>query len=169
MANNKRKVSSKISENKVNIIILIGLVITFIIGNFLLGSLVSLFFTIFMGIILFIARILDKTKGKKKKRRLLNIILIIILSLMIIGILSVLLFFGYIVVSAPKFDVKELYQKESSIIYDKDGNEIRRLGSELRENIEYDDLPQVLVDALIATEDSSNIMDLILLDLQKQF
>jgi len=154
MANSKRKVSNKISENKVNIIILLCLVITFIIGSFLLGTLVSLFFTIFMGIILFIARILDKTKGKKKKRRLLNIILIIILSLMIIGILTVLLFFGYIVVSAPKFDVKELYQKESSIIYDKDGNEIRRLGSELRENIEYDDLPQVLVDALIATEDS---------------
>ena len=37
---------------------------------------------------------------------------------------------------------------------DKDGNQIAKIGLEKRKKVDYDDLPQVLIDAIIATEDS---------------
>ena len=41
-----------------------------------------------------------------------------------------------------------------AVIVDKDNNVIATLGAQKRESITFDDLPQVLVDALVATEDS---------------
>ena len=58
-----------------------------------------------------------------------------------------------VVINAPKFDITELDKREASIMYASDGSEFYRLG-ELRENVTYDDLPEVFIDALIATEDS---------------
>ena len=89
-------------------------------------------------------------KEKAKKHRILTIlttIAIIILSLL-------LLFMLYIVITAPKFDEDELYNKEATILYDAKGDEYARIGSEKRELVTYDELPQVLVDAIVATEDS---------------
>ena len=54
----------------------------------------------------------------------------------------------------PKYEKSKLNTIEMSRIYDKDGNEIAKLGSEKREKVTYDELPEVLVDAIIATEDS---------------
>lgn len=64
------------------------------------------------------------------------------------------IFLIYVTIKAPEFDVKELDKKESTILYDKDGNEIIKLGTEMRDKVTYEELPQVLVDAIIATEDS---------------
>ncbi len=95
---------------------------------------------------------LDKPKKKVNKK---NLILTIIISLGIIGASSVLAFALYIIISSPDFVPDELYNKESSVLYASDGvTEIARLGNENIELITYDDLPQVLIDALIATEDS---------------
>ena len=81
-----------------------------------------------------------------------------IFSIIMIGLIivsSLLLVFAlYIIISAPDFDKDLLYSKEATIIYDIDGNELARIGSENRDLITYNDLPQVFVDALIATEDS---------------
>lgn len=55
------------------------------------------------------------------------------------------------------FDAKNLLADEPSRIYDANGNLIFTLGSDengKRMNVEYEDLPQVLVDAIIAAEDS---------------
>ena len=41
-----------------------------------------------------------------------------------------------------------------TILYDQDGREFARLGSEKREKVTYDKLPEVLIDAIVATEDS---------------
>ena len=91
-------------------------------------------------------------KEKPKKKH--HIILIGFLILLIGASLSVLAFCVYIMVSAPDFDVDKLYKSGSSIIYDSEGNTIAELGAERRENVTYDDLPEILVDAIIATEDS---------------
>lgn len=91
---------------------------------------------------------------KKKSHKILNAVLILIMLLGIIATSAILVFCGYIVVSAPDFDTDLLYSKEASIVYDKNGNEYARLGSEQRELVYYDDLPQVLIDAIVATEDS---------------
>lgn len=137
---------------------------TLIIGAILLA--LALFFLITQGfkimlvlmtgicIILGIARILDKTKKKSKRKKILNFILIGVFSLAIISCLAVVGFILLVVIKAPKFDINKLNKREASIIYDKDGTEITRLGTELRENVTYDDLPEVFIDALIATEDS---------------
>ena len=82
--------------------------------------------------------------------KILTIIMLFLVFIFIIGFA-----FGiYIILSAPDFDVDNLYTKESSIIYDSEGNEIARLGTENRERVTYEDLPEVFIDALIATEDS---------------
>lgn len=95
-----------------------------------------------------------KKAKKKKSHKFLNAILILIMLIGIIATSAILVFCGYIVISAPDFDTDLLYSKEASIVYDKNGTEYGRLGREQRELVYYDDLPQVLIDAIVATEDS---------------
>lgn len=100
-------------------------------------------------------KIKKEKREKKPKKNKKNIILIILISLGIIVASSVLAFALYIIIFSPDFVPKELYNKEATVIYAKDGTtEIARYGSENVELVTYNDLPQVLVDALVATEDS---------------
>ncbi len=93
-------------------------------------------------------------KVKKKKISKKNTILIILIGLGIIIASSILAFALYIIITSPDFVAKELYTKEPTVIYDVNGEEITRIGNKNVELVTYSDLPQVLVDALIATEDS---------------
>ena len=98
-----------------------------------------------------------KTRAKKnstKKRRVLRIIAIVILSGIITMFVGAAIFWAYIVKHAPKFNAENLYKKEASVLYDKDGKVFAKLGSEFREKITYDELPEVLINAIVATEDS---------------
>lgn len=104
-----------------------------------------------------------KNKNKKENKKKSNIwkkILIICLFIAIFIIIAFGLFCAYIVLTTETFNPNKLTSRESSIIYDKDGNEIYTLSNNQNDDVEkrikitYDDLPQVLVDALIATEDS---------------
>ena len=96
-----------------------------------------------------------KTKNKKGiGRKIFKGLLMLFLICVILGIVAMSLFFGYIVANAPKFDPKNLYTSESTILYDKDGKEFAKIGSQSREKITYDEMADVLVDAIIATEDS---------------
>ena len=47
-----------------------------------------------------------------------------------------------------------MFEKEVTRIFDSKNNLIATLGTEQREKITYDEIPEVLVDAIIATEDS---------------
>ena len=93
-------------------------------------------------------------KRKTKKGVIINFILSFLMLIGISSMLAILAFCVYIVSSAPEFDTDKLYNKEATIIYDKNGNEITRIGSEQRELVSYEDLPEVLIDAIVATEDS---------------
>ena len=98
-----------------------------------------------------------KKKRKKKKstlKILLNLFLILLMLSGIAVMIAALAFCGYIVMSAPSFNTDLLYRKEASIMYDKNGNEITKLGLEQRILVSYDDLPEVLIDAIVATEDA---------------
>ena len=95
-----------------------------------------------------------KRKRKFKWKKLLKLLLNIFLVFLLIGLIGGIIFAIYIVVNAPKFKPENLFSTESSVILDKDGNQVAKLGVEKRKNIDYDDLPDVLVDAIIATEDS---------------
>ena len=97
-----------------------------------------------------------KTKKKgSKKLLIIKIILIALLAFIVLFIAGAFIFFSTIVKEAPEFDPKNLYTQESSIVYAPNGEEIAKLGSEKREKITYDDMPQVLIDAIVATEDST--------------
>lgn len=100
-------------------------------------------------------KISKEKKQKKHKGSKKNIILIILISLGILAASAVLAFALYIILTSPDFVPAELYNKEATVIYANDGaTEIARYGSENVELVTYNDLPQVLIDALIATEDS---------------
>ena len=96
----------------------------------------------------------DMKKYKKKKRRLLKMLFNFILLMILLFLIVAIIFSIYIVINAPDFDPENLYRAESSIIYDRDGNQIAKIGLEKRKKVAYEDLPQVLIDAIIATEDS---------------
>ena len=81
-------------------------------------------------------------------------LLIILMLLLILGFIAVILFCGYIVVNAPEISENRLYKSNATVLYDKDGKEFARLGAENREKVTYEELPEVLIDAIIATEDS---------------
>lgn len=93
-------------------------------------------------------------KKRFKKGSIFEKILIIIMLIMVSVFILVFAFATYIILSAPEFDIEKLYTKQASIIYDSEGNEIARLGTENRERVTYEDLPEVFIDALVATEDS---------------
>lgn len=99
-------------------------------------------------------KIKEKINKRIQERGLKNFIWAIVLSVLIAGASLCLVFALYIIISAPNFDKDMLYKKEATVVYDKDGNELARIGNENRVLITYEDLPQVFIDALIATEDS---------------
>lgn len=154
MSKKKKKHRKKFKIEKPMIIFGVIILALIILSYITLGFSLTVFITIGILLILGITRLLDRIKLKSKRRKILNIILIIVFSIAILVCLLATAFIIMIVVKAPEFDVSQLNKKEASILYDKDGEEIVRLGSELRENISYDDLPEVFIDALIATEDS---------------
>ena len=96
-----------------------------------------------------------KRKNKEPKtRKKRHIFLILIMFLGIVGALSVLVFGAYIVITAPDFTKTKLYSIVPTVLLDKDGVEFARIGQENRVLTTYDDLPEVFIDAIVATEDS---------------
>ena len=151
----KTESNKKKKENK-NILIAcwIGFVALLLLCYLKLGLIFTIITAIGIGIIVGISQLLRKTKNDKKKRKVLNIILIIILGLGILCLALFSAFLIYITVTAPEFDAEDLDSKEMSVYLDKDNNEFYKKGDERREKITYEELPQVFIDALIATEDS---------------
>lgn len=96
-----------------------------------------------------------KRFGKKFKYGTLKDKILIILMCGLIAAFSLLIVFvGYVIATAPEVTEKKLYKSSATVLYDVNGNEFARLGEQNRDRITYDDLPQVLVDAIVATEDS---------------
>lgn len=95
-----------------------------------------------------------KKINKKEKKKILSIAVDVFLIFVLFCVIAGFAFIGYIAISAPDFNPSNLYRKESSIVYGSKNEVIAKLGAELRDTITYNDMPQVLIDAIIATEDS---------------
>ena len=102
-------------------------------------------------------KINKKNKGKKKKnsKRFLKVLGNLLLIFISIIILCIIAFGIYIAINAPKFDPDNLVKNNGTLIYDKNGDLITVIGSEKRQNVKYEELPQVLIDAIISTEDAN--------------
>lgn len=142
-----------IDKKYIATLVIIGVLI-FILGIFIFGLLISVLLTFIYGILMLLTQILDHTKKNSKVRKLSKIIVSIGLVFCIIGLIAMIIFLIYIVFTSPSFDVDKLKYRELSEVYDSKGKLITSLGSENRDNITYEDLPEVFVDALVATEDS---------------
>ena len=98
-----------------------------------------------------------KEKKPKKKISKTNIFAGIIVVILTIGIICLCI--GLVVMTSmlkdrPQLNTEDFVSEQSSQIFDKDGELIAEVGSVKRENISYDDLPNHLVDAFVAVEDS---------------
>ena len=89
-----------------------------------------------------------------KKTKILAIITSTICILGIIAFIGCLIFAHNLLEGKPEFDEDKLKSEDSSVIYDTYGNEIVELGLYLRENIEYEEMPNSLIDAFLSIEDS---------------
>ena len=82
----------------------------------------------------------------------------IVTTLILCIILILACLFGYSVYKdTATFDSKKLLSSGASVMYDSNGDIMYTYGSQengTRKNVTYDDLPQVLVDAIVAAEDS---------------
>lgn len=99
-------------------------------------------------------RTTSKKKNIKNKRKLWKKVLTVFIALGACGIFIVFGFLLYIVATTGQFDPNALANQDQTIIYDNNDKVIASLGNERRESVKYNDLPQVLIDAIIATEDS---------------
>ena len=151
--------NSKRTRNSTNIGLKVAfalLAITIILAVYMvLGFTFALLAGIGIGILMGIWYLLFNRKTNKKRRKILSILMILILLMGITGLIAFSIFIMYIKSQAdPKYQTAKLNTLEISRIYDAEGREIAKLGSEKREKVSYEELPEVLVDAIIATEDS---------------
>ncbi|WP_066257101.1 transglycosylase domain-containing protein [Neobacillus drentensis] len=92
-------------------------------------------------------------KSKKKSGGLVKKIFLALVALGIIGILAGVGTFAYLVKDAPVLDPKLLKDPIPSKILDKDDKLITEVGAVNREYVNYKDIPQVVENAILATED----------------
>ena len=151
---NVKSIKKWLFKSKFNMLMTIVNIIGIAFGFYVLGIFITItlfaIFDIFMFGLHFILNKGTKNQIKKKKK----IALLALLGMIILGLIGVIIFIVIIVKDAPKFDPQQLYTKEASTLYDKNGEVITTLGSEQRIKVSYEEIPKVLEDAIIATEDS---------------
>lgn len=94
-----------------------------------------------------------RPKGKKITFAM-AILTCIVLFLCICGAIGAFVFAYKLCEDKPTLHVEDLVSPDSTTVYDNEGNKIMELGMYLRENIEYKDMPNCLIDAFLAIEDS---------------
>ena len=104
---------------------------------------------------------MKKNNGNKFSLTLLQAIGTIFKSFVLVGLLggiAAMMIGSFIIFktieTAPELDISKIYATESTVIYDKDGNVLDELGIQKREWVSYDEISPVLIDAIVATEDS---------------
>ncbi len=101
--------------------------------------------------------VLSAQNKKAKRRKIINTICIIYLCIAMIGSVTAFVLVQNILdKSTLPTGIDGLASEQSTVLYDRNGEEITTLSidSGVRENVEYNDLPQVVIDAFIAAEDS---------------
>jgi penicillin-binding protein 1A len=99
-----------------------------------------------------------RAKQKKAKKRkgasLMKKLIVSVLLLMIVGMVGGIATFAYFIKDAPPLDEAKIKDPLSSTVYDMNGHKVAELGGHKRTYISYKDIPKVLEDAVLATEDA---------------
>ena len=72
---------------------------------------------------------------------------------MLVGLTISAFYFINIINNTPSLNIEEITKRKSSKIYDRNDNFVKQLTMEDYENIKYEDLPDVFINALISCED----------------
>ena len=91
---------------------------------------------------------------KLNKRNLITLILAILVFFELAGTATGLIMVGSMLRDKPELEVDDFFSAESSHIFDKDGNQIADIGTQLRENITYNEMSEAVIDCFLAVEDS---------------
>ena len=96
----------------------------------------------------------NKPKRKVNKKNLIALIMSILLACFVIGCIVFGIFVMKVNSDAPDLVITDFVSEQSSQIMDKDGNLIADVGSQIRTNVQYDQMPTAFIDAFVAVEDS---------------
>ena len=136
-----KKINKVMKKNSFLITAIVISILTLIIGTLAVGFLKAFVIVGIIDVILYFIPKLTNKKGKKKttkkeKKKKMKIFLIVLLSLVIVGILGIVAFAIYIVGTAPDFNPDNLLKKDSTVLYDSNGEIITKLGTQKREKVE---------------------------------
>ncbi len=98
-----------------------------------------------------------KVARKPKRKILMSTISALVAMIVVFGVSgssTALLLFNEMLKETPELNVNDFISPESTKIYDREGILIADIGFKVRENITYAQMPQVLIDAFVAIEDS---------------
>ncbi|CAH0186115.1 Penicillin-binding protein 1A/1B [Peribacillus sp. Bi96] len=93
-------------------------------------------------------------KGPKKPANMLKRIFLILVTIGIIGLVAGGAAMAYFISDAPKLDEKLLKDPVTSKILDENGKLLAEVGTENRDYVNYEDIPDLVEEAFLATEDS---------------
>lgn len=96
----------------------------------------------------------SKTQKPKGKTSFFRKFLITCLLLGIVGLVAGVATFFVMIKDAPKLEKAKLVNPLSSKIYDKNGDLVYEYGKEKRTNVTYDQIPKLVENAFLATEDA---------------
>ncbi|MCQ2553734.1 MAG: transglycosylase domain-containing protein [Clostridia bacterium] len=101
-------------------------------------------------------------KEKKKKSKAAKIILRLFIAFVILGLIGCIavgVIVGKIIKESPEINPNNIYDllSQSSVIYDINGSVVDNIytGDALRTNVDYDEIPQDLVNAFVSIEDKT--------------
>jgi len=95
-----------------------------------------------------------KNNSKKNNSSLWRKVLVAFLSAGIAVLLIGIIVFAYFISDAPELDEALLFNPVPSKVYDMNGEYVADIGSTRLDYVEYKDIPEVVENAIIATEDS---------------
>lgn len=95
-----------------------------------------------------------KPKRKINKKNLFALIISIMLGCFVLGCVVFGIFVMKVNSDAPDLVITDFVSEQSSQIMDKDGNLIADVGSQIRTNVDYDQMPTAFIDSFVAVEDS---------------
>nr|WP_295973292.1 PBP1A family penicillin-binding protein [uncultured Bacillus sp.] len=96
----------------------------------------------------------NKSGKKRKKGSIIKRIFLALVTLGIIGIIIGAAVFAYMVKDTPKLNADALKAAIPSEVYDINGDVVTEVGTQKLDYVEYNDIPELVRNAIIATEDS---------------
>ncbi|KXB59031.1 transglycosylase domain-containing protein [Gemelliphila asaccharolytica] len=90
----------------------------------------------------------------KKKTKIKSVFFKYFLYASSISIIVIFLLFSFWIFQAPAFDSSVLDNNNKTIVYDINEKEVAKLGNKIGENAEMSEVPELMQDAILATEDN---------------